>query len=94
MCIMNEVKTSKDDFALLLAIMGRFKAEIGVEISDQLSLMMDLEVCHHFNPLDLERFAGATPSDLAHDVCGIANHINRETGQLGRGFVPRFSKEQ
>lgn len=54
---------------------------------------MDLTACHANGcPLDLERMLAARPFDLAHDVTGIANHLDRTTGQLTGHFLPRFAR--
>ena len=54
---------------------------------------MNLEACHtHGCPLDLVGLLAAGPADFAHDVCGIARHLDRDTGQLLDCFTPRFAK--
>jgi len=30
--------------------------------------------------------------DFLHDVIGIVNHLNRETGELEDYFVPRYAR--
>lgn len=52
--------------------------------------VMDLEACHcNGMPLDLDKLASADDFNFAHDVFGIARHIDRETGKIGDCFVPR-----
>lgn len=53
---------------------------------------MDLIATHNSNPLDLERLLAADDFNFIHDVYGIARHIDRETGELGGCFSPRFSR--
>lgn len=68
--------------------------EFGIE-RDRMSIHMDLEAAHcNGCPLDLERLLSFPPFDFVHDVCGIANHINRETGKLGDCFLPRCAARQ
>lgn len=57
------------------------------------SCTMDL-TAFHLNgcPLDLDSLAKAKPCDLIHDVAGIREHINRETGKLEDCFLPRYAK--
>lgn len=53
---------------------------------------MDLSAAHaNGSPLDLQGLLAADDFSFVHDVCGIARHINRETGGLDDFFSPRFS---
>jgi hypothetical protein len=53
---------------------------------------MDLTACHaNGNELDLQALLEADDFNFTHDVCGIARHINRDTGKLENFFVPRMS---
>jgi hypothetical protein len=55
--------------------------------------LMDLEACHcNGMPLDLGRLLKADDFNFAHDVFGIANHIDRSTGKIMDCFVPRYAK--
>lgn len=57
------------------------------------TMAMDLDACHSNGcPLDFQKLLGFPPFDFAHDLSGIKNHINRETGKLERGFLPRCAK--
>jgi hypothetical protein len=59
---------------------------------DRMSLTMDLEACHsNGNPLRLDELLKAKPFDFAHDVVGIINNLDRNTGKLGNCFSPRYS---
>lgn len=60
-------------------------------------LLMDLTACHANGcELDLDRMLTAAEEgesyDLTHDLQGIRQNIDRETGQLLNGFSPRFAK--
>ncbi|MDF1565302.1 MAG: hypothetical protein P1V51_19855 [Deltaproteobacteria bacterium] len=50
----------------------------------------------HLNgcPLRLEELAAASDYDLLHDVTGIHNHLDRETGKLTGCFLPRYAVSQ
>lgn len=67
---------------------------------DRLAHEMDLCACHANGcPLDFERMLAADDFNLAHDVFGIARHINRDgesptAGQLGGLFQPRFARRE
>lgn len=53
---------------------------------------MDVTACHcNGTPLRLTALLGADAFNFAHDVFGIARHIDRETGRLAGCFVPRFA---
>ena len=57
--------------------------------------LMDLIACHANGcPLALEELLNAGAFDFSHDVWGIRQHINRETGQLEHCFIPRYAARQ
>lgn len=59
---------------------------------DRVGLVMDITATHaNGNPLRLDELLGADNFNFAHDMSGICNCLNRETGKLTRGFRPRFS---
>ena len=45
------------------------------------------------NPLDFQKLLDFPPGDFYHDFYGIFANINRETGELDNGFVPRCSMD-
>mgnify|MGYP006359556787 CR=1 FL=1 len=60
---------------------------------DVLGCEMDITACHlNGCALDLERLLKADNFNFAHDVYGIQRHIDRETGKLGDGFLPRYAR--
>lgn len=88
---------STDDAALIDRIVDRAEqiVEAQGETLDRLSCEMDLTAAHANGcPLDLARLATADNFNLAHDVFGIARHIDRRTGKLGDFFRPRFAARQ
>lgn len=63
----------------------------GVKL-DFLDTFMDVSATHcNGCPLRLEEFLAADDFNFAHDITGIARHINRNTGKLEKCFLPRFS---
>jgi hypothetical protein len=61
----------------------------------RINLIMDLTAADGENgndPLDWERLLAADDFNFLHDVGGISRHINRDTGELGNFFVPRFAR--
>lgn len=58
-----------------------------------LTAEMDITACHcNGMPLDLDRLLAADDFNFAHDVFGIARHINRKTGEIQDFFVPRCAR--
>jgi hypothetical protein len=87
---------SREDHDLITEIMFRAD-EIGL-ISprrySRLTCMMDLTAVHERSPLRLADLLAADQFNFVHDVAGIARHMNRDTGELGGCFTPRFSQRQ
>lgn len=83
-----EEETSMRD---IVARAGRMYLSLG-EQPDALGTRMDLEAVHATCPLDLHRLAEAPAGDFAHDVLGIARHLDRATGNLGGCFLPRCAR--
>jgi len=86
---MLEFTTNGDEIALIGEIADR-----AAEFSPcKMDTLMDIDACHSNGcALDLVALAAANISDLVHDVVGISNHINRKTGELEDGFLPRYAK--
>jgi hypothetical protein len=57
---------------------------------------MDLTACHANGcPLDLQALLDAADInqfDFTHDILGIRQHLDRQTGKLKDCFVPRYAK--
>lgn len=85
---------SDEDVALISTIVDRIEAIVEAQdgVLDRLSTTMDLTACHANGcPLDLAKLAVADNFNLAHDVFGIARHLDRKTGKLRDYFDPRCS---
>lgn len=54
-----------------------------------LDTVMDLAAVHYTCPLDLEKLLGFDKANFGHDIAGIFNKLDRETGELGDFFLPR-----
>ncbi len=66
--------------------------EIHGETLDLQSMEMDLEAVHCNDcPMDFKKLLAADNFNLMHDVIGIINCIDRDTGKLTRCFLPRCS---
>lgn len=58
---------------------------------ERLDAQMDITAVHvNLVPLRLDDLLAADDFNFAHDIFGIRNCLNRETGKLMRGFIPRF----
>ncbi len=74
---------------VISAILQRLREAFSDVSFDVLSLSMDLTACSNRGHVDLAALLKARIGDLAHDVAGIAQHLDRETGDLGECFMPR-----
>jgi len=82
--------TSKEDCEVIEKIVERAQ-ELRIE-RDILDLEMDIEAAHENCPLRLKELLDADKFNFLHDVYGIINNLNRETGKLENCFLPRFAK--
>jgi len=88
---MVKFNATPEEYALISKIVKRAQEELSV--SDPVSLTMDLDATHsNGTPLDFEKLLGFDKFNFAHDIFGIMNHIDRNTGELTRCFLPRCSK--
>lgn len=85
---------SKRDGLFITRIVERAKAMFdrqGIQV-DGLQLHMDLTALHANGcPLNLREFADADEFNFAHDIGGITQHMDRNTGKVRR-FMPRFAQ--
>ena len=84
-----KITLSGDDRDLLTKIATRAAILTG---RDRVDINMDLTVVHHYQPLRLTDLFKADDFNFLHDVGGIGQHLNRETGELEDHFLPRFTK--
>jgi hypothetical protein len=62
---------------------------------DRLTCVMDLTATHANGcPMDFQRLLDADDFNFLHDVTGIANCLDRDTGKLTNFFSPRFHTRQ
>ena len=56
------------------------------------SVAMDIQACHtHGCKLKLVELFDTDDGNFLHDVCGIAQNIDRDTGKLENCFLPRYA---
>lgn len=74
-------------------------AKLFDEIADRalanvkMDLAMVIAACHlNGCPLDLKKLLTFEDADFFHDINGISEHINRNTGKLENFFLPRCAK--
>ena len=83
---------SKEDASLILDIAQRAEplfARQGLPFN-RAQFVMDVTAVHRNGcPLKLRDLLASEALDFSHDIAGIRKHINRATGQLARGFLPR-----
>jgi predicted nucleic acid binding AN1-type Zn finger protein len=79
---------TKEESAVMKKIVDR--AEKLFPKRKRMDIYMDLTACHcNGTRLDLDKLLNADDFNLAHDVSGIAGHINRGTGKISAHFLPR-----
>lgn len=67
--------------------------EVLTHAVDTVSSRMDITACHaNGTPLDLEKFLAFDGFNFWHDFYGIRRHLDRTTGQLDGGFLPRCAR--
>ena len=82
---------SLTDARLIAKIVNRAMA-LGIEGYDRMTCGMDLTACHANGcELNLNALLAAKDFDFTHDILGIRQHINRETGELENCFAPRYA---
>lgn len=55
-------------------------------------LHLAIAACHcNGCPLDLAGLLASDEVDFSHDVFGITTHLDRKTGKLTQGFLPRYA---
>lgn len=88
-------KTTKEENKMINKIVDRFFTFEELKNSNipRTVVMMDLTACHlNGCPLKLEELLNADDFNFIHDVFGIGDNIDRDTGKLKNHFLPRFSK--
>lgn len=93
-------KLGAAESAALREAVGRYvevAKSMGVDVTNsvRVGVAMDLTECHlNGCPLDFDKMMTMGELDLAHDVGGIAQHLDRNTGKLKDGFVPRCAMDR
>lgn len=82
---------SAEDAKLIQRIVDR-AAKAELLGGSRMDLEMDIEAVHaNGTPLRLGELLTADTFNFSHDISGIQNCIDRNTGRLRNHFLPRFS---
>jgi hypothetical protein len=83
---------SREDHDLAVQIADRALRELTGYPDNKHTLYMDLNACHSNGcPLYFKGLLEAPMQDFSHDIHGIRDHINRDTGKLEDFFTPRYA---
>ena len=85
---------TKTDEMLISKIAARavyMCADLGINRA-HIDIMMDIEAAHMDCGLRLKDFLNADDGNFVHDIGGIYQHLNRNTGQLIDCLLPRYAK--
>ena len=86
---------SRKDADTIARIIQRAWPDMQKCYKDRISLGMDITAAHlNGNPLRLKELLAANDFDFFHDLYGIREHLDRDTGELKDCFVPRYSKPE
>jgi hypothetical protein len=88
-----DMQVNKNDLAIVQKIAQRavvLGRKIGIEVS-LIDTEMDIIAANNTCPLKLCALLEADDPNFAHDVFGIARHLDRQTGELTGFFLPRFA---
>jgi len=86
---MIDFNTTEEEANLITEMAMRAADRFGADV---LSTEMDIAATHlNGNPLKLDDLLAADDFNFAHDINGIARHLDRDTGKLMHCFLPRFS---
>ena len=82
---------TREEMDLVDQIIIRAHGLIALDAEESLSLRMDI-IATHLNgcPLRLLELLIADEDDFLNDVVGIGNNMDRNTGTLANGFLPKF----
>lgn len=86
---------SREDSDIISKIVGRGWALgwLRQSYNSRMDMQMDVTAVHaNGNPLRLADLLAADDFNFGHDMSGICNCLDRDTGKLLKGFSPRFSK--
>lgn len=93
---MIDFKLNKADSSLINKLVDRLfqlnkEYNLGHDL-DKVDILMDVTATHlNGCPLLLEDWLNSDDFNFMHDMVGIINHLDRDTGKLSNHFLPRFA---
>jgi hypothetical protein len=90
------VRIAERDRQLIVAIACRAVDETVTIFlrGDLIDLMTDLVLCRRRYRLDLERLFTLGRDDFCREITSINHRIDRDTGKMPEGFMPRYLLEE
>jgi hypothetical protein len=90
------IRIAEKDRQLIVAIACRAVDELVTLFlrGDLVDLMADLALCHRRYRLDLEKLFTLGKDEFCQETTNISHRINRKTGEMPEGFMPRCLKKK
>lgn len=88
----NRLKTTAEEIIAISNIAKRYIAESHTR-RELIDVIICIEVANCTCPLNLNGLLKSDTKDLLHDVSRIISFLDYETGELTKGFVPRYAKK-
>lgn len=86
-------KKTPEEYDLISKVANRaFRAFRFQKGGIALNWVMDIEAAHQTCPLRLQDLLDADDFNFGHDLLGIRENIDRNTGELMNCFRPRFAQ--
>ena len=89
---MNDRERRLEESRLIMKIVNRGWKKMKGGYTTRLDMIMDLDAANKNCPLKLQELLDTDDFNFYHDLVGIRQHINRNTGKLEDCFLPRFAK--
>jgi hypothetical protein len=90
------IRIAEKDRQLIVAIVCRAVDELVTLFlrGDLVDLMADLALCRRRYRLDLEKLFTLGRDEFCREITNINHRINRKTGEMPEGFMPRYLKKK
>jgi hypothetical protein len=90
------IRIAERDRQLIVGIVCRAVDELVTLFlrGDLVDLMADLALCHRRYRLDLKRLSALGKDEFCREITTINHRIDRKTGEMPEGFMPRYLKKK
>jgi hypothetical protein len=90
------IRIAERDRQLIVGIVCRAVDEMVTIFlrGDLVNLMADLALCHRRYRLDLKGLSVLGKDEFCREITNINHRINRKTGEMPEGFMPRYLKKK